>query len=67
MSTHEATTQQPLLLATDLKNTTGEEGLFGAGNAWSKRWTAFRLPLNAVKRWRWWGSLAAASRRSVVC
>lgn len=52
MSTHEATTQQPLLLATDLKKYYPvKKGLF-TPERWSRRWTASRLPLNAVKRWR---------------
>jgi hypothetical protein len=52
MSTHEATTQQPLLLATDLKKYYPVKKGYLRRNAWSRRWTASRLPLNAVKRWR---------------
>ena len=67
MSTQQATTQQPLLQAIDLKKYYPvKKGLF-APERLVKALTASLLTSNAVKRWRWWGSLAAANPRWAVC
>jgi dipeptide transport system ATP-binding protein len=55
MSTHEATTQQPLLQAIDLKkHYPVKKGLF-APERLVKALDGVSFTLNAVKRWRWWG------------
>lgn len=67
MSTQQATTQQPLLQAIDLKKYYPvKKGLF-APERLVKALDGVSLPLNAAKRWRWSVSQAVANRRWVVC
>jgi ABC-type glutathione transport system ATPase component len=55
MSTQQATTQQPLLQAIDLKkHYPVKKGLF-APERLVKALDGVSFTSNAVKRWRWWG------------
>ena len=67
MSTHEATSQQPLLQAIDLKkHYPVKKGMF-APERLVKALDGVSLPSNAVKRWRWWGNPAVVNPLWVAC
>ena len=67
MSTQQATTQQPLLQAIDLKkHYPVKKGIF-APERLVKALDGVSFTLDAAKRWRWLGSRAVVNLRWAVC